>query len=213
MGPVPPPDNTAPTVSSTIPSNGSVNVPVNLPGGISITFSKLMDASTINDQTITLADGQNNVPGSVTYTEISGVSIAVFTPTSSLNPATLYQVTVDINAKDTYGIPMADQYVGLFDTAAVPDVTPPSITATNPAAGTTGVVVSIAPSVTFSEPVSQATITFSLSAGGVPVAGNMTYSGTTAIFTPSLPIGTLLAGAYWIGIGRKPGPWNIPTTK
>jgi hypothetical protein len=168
-GPVPPPDKTPPRVSSIIPADGSVDVPVNL-SGITIKFSIFMDGSTIIDQTITVADALNNVPGSVTYTEISGEPIAVFTPSSSLNPATLYQVMVDVNVKDTYGIPMADQYVGLFDTANVPDLTPPSVTATNPAAGTNGVVVNIAPSVTFSEPVSQATITFSLSAGGVPVA-------------------------------------------
>jgi hypothetical protein len=185
MGPVPPPDKTPPTVSSTIPADGSVDVPVNLPGGIAIKFSKIMDTSTINDQTITLADAQNNVPGSVTYTEISGEPIAVFAPSSSLNPATLYQVTVDINVKDIYGIPMDVPYVGLFDTAAVPDVTAPSVTATNPAAGTTGVVANITPSVTFSEPVSLATITFTLSAEGGAVPGTLSYSGTTAIFTPS----------------------------
>ncbi len=184
QGPVPPPDKTPPRVSSIIPADGQMDVPVNL-SSITIKFSKLMDGSTINDQTITLADAQNNVPGSVTYTEISGVPIAVFTPTSSLNPATLYQVTVDINVKDTYGIPMADPYVGLFDTAAAPDVTPPSVTATNPSEGTTGVVVNIDPSVTFSEPVSLATITFTLSAEGGAVPGTLSYSGTTAIFTPS----------------------------
>ena len=88
-GPVPPPDTTPPTVISTIPSNGSVNVPVDLPDGITITFSKSMDASTVNDHTIVLADGQNNIPGAVTYTEISGVPLAIFTPSSSLKPATL----------------------------------------------------------------------------------------------------------------------------
>jgi hypothetical protein len=48
------------------------------------------------------------------------------------------------------------------------------------------VALNITPSVTFSETVDPSTITFTLSAGGVPVAGNLTYSGTTAIFTPSV---------------------------
>ena len=61
-GPVPPPDKMPPQVKSIIPENGSVDVPVNLNGGITIIFSKEMDATTINDQTITLAGGQNNVP-------------------------------------------------------------------------------------------------------------------------------------------------------
>jgi predicted small lipoprotein YifL/methionine-rich copper-binding protein CopC len=185
MGPVPPPDKTPPSVMSSFPANGSLNVPVNLSGGIAITFSKLMDASTINAQTVALSDGQYNVPGLVTYTEISDVPIAVFTPSSSLNPATRYTVTVDRNVKDAYGIPMNSTYTCFFDTETAPDTTPPSVTVTNPAPGTNGVVVNIDPSVTFSEPVSLATITFTLSAEGGAVPGTLSYSGTTAIFTPS----------------------------
>jgi predicted small lipoprotein YifL len=184
MGPVPPPDQTTPTVSSTIPSNGSVNVPVDLPGGISITFSKIMDASTINDQTVTLADGQNNVPGSVMYTDISGVSTAVFTPSSTLNPTTLYKVTVDADVQDIYGIRMGVLYISSFNTGTVPDTMPPTIVATTPKNGDTGVMPNAALSVTFSEPVDQQTISFLLSTGSATIPCMMSYYGTTAIFTP-----------------------------
>ncbi|HSA78775.1 MAG TPA: Ig-like domain-containing protein, partial [Nitrospirota bacterium] len=187
-GPVPPPDKTPPRVTSTIPANGSVDVPVNLSNGITIKFSKIMDASTINDQTITLADGQNNVPGLVTYTEISGVPIAVFSPSSSLNPTTLYQVTVDINVKDTYGIPMAAPYVCSFDTGTMPDTIPPTIIATTPRNGDIDVMPNAAHVVTFSEPVDQQTISFILSTGSTTIPCTMSYSGTTAIFTPPVTL-------------------------
>jgi hypothetical protein len=144
-----------------------------------------MDASTINDQTITLADGQNNVPGLVTYTEISGVPVAVFTPSSSLNPATLYKVTVDINVEDTYGIPMAAPYVCSFDTGTVPDTTPPSVVATMPGNGDANVMPYAIITVNFSEPVDQLTISFVLTAGSTTVPCMMSSSGATAIFTPS----------------------------
>ena len=185
QGPVPPLDETPPTVSSTIPANGTVNVPVYLPGGILITFSKKMDDSTINDQTITLADGQNGVPGLVTYTYTTGVPTAVFTPSSSLNPTTLYKITVDINVKDSYGIPMAAPYLCSFGTGTVQDTIPPTVVSTTPRNGDIGVMPNAALSVTFSEPVDSQTISFIMSTGSTTIPCTMSYSGgTTAIFTP-----------------------------
>jgi len=184
QGPVPPPDKAPPTVISTIPANGSVNVPVNLSDGITITFSKEMDASTINEQTITLAEGQSSVPVLVTYTDIAGVSTAVLTPSSSLNPVTLYKITVDINVMDSYGIPMAAPYICSFNTGTVPDIIPPTIVATTPRNGDIGVMPNAVLSVTFSEPVDSQTISFILSTGSTTVPCTMSYSGTTAIFTP-----------------------------
>ncbi|HUI68729.1 MAG TPA: Ig-like domain-containing protein [Nitrospirota bacterium] len=142
-----------------------------------------MDASTINDQTINLADSQNSVPGLVTYTDTTGVPTAVLTPSSSLNPATLYKITVDINVKDSYGIPMAAPYICSFNTGTVPDIIPPTIVATTPRNGDIGVMPNAALSVTFSEPVDSQTISFILSTGSTTVPCTMSYSGTTAIFT------------------------------
>jgi hypothetical protein len=151
-------------------------------------FSKVMDASTINDQTITLADGQNSVPGSITYRDTADVSTAFFTPSSILNPTTLYKITVDINVKDSYGIPMTAPYIFSFNTGTAPDITPPVITANTPAAGAMGVAVNVTLSVTFSEPVDPATISFVLNAGSTTVPCTISYSGTNAIFTPSVSL-------------------------
>jgi predicted small lipoprotein YifL len=185
-GPLPPPDETPPQVNSTIPANGSVDVPVNLGDGITILFSEVMDASTINDQTITLTTGQNPVPGSITYQDSAGVSVAVFTPSSILNPATLYKITVDSNVKDSYGIPMAAPYLSSFSTGtAASDTTPPSVADTTPGNGNVNVQPNAPIIITVSEPVDPATIVFTLSAGSTIVPCTMSYSGTTAIFTPS----------------------------
>ncbi len=204
---MPPPDKTPPQVKSTIPANGSVDVPVNLNGGITIMFSKEMDASTINDQTITLADGLNSLPGSITYTDAAGVSAAVFKPSSILNPATLYQVTVGTNVKDSYGIHMSVPYISSFNTGTSPDTTPPSVMDTTPGNGIVNVQPNASIIMTFSEPVDQATITFTLSAGGVPVAGNITYNGTAAIFTPSssLTYGTQYTATVSAGVKDMAG--------
>ena len=189
-GPLPPPDTTPPQVNSTVPANGSVGVPVNQSDGITILFSEKMDASTINEQTITLAVGQNSVPGSITYKASAGVSTAVFTPLSILNPTTLYKITVDIGVKDSYGNPMAAPYLSSFSTgtAPAPGATPPSVVATTPGKGRIDVQPDAAISITLSAPVDPKTIVFTLSAGSTTVPCTMSYSGATAVFTPSISL-------------------------
>jgi hypothetical protein len=79
---------------------------------------------------------------------------------------------------------MPNSYIWSFVTSAAPDKTPPAVIATTPSTGATGVAVNIAPSVTFSEPVDQQTISFLVSTGSTTIPCTMSYSGTTAIFTP-----------------------------
>jgi hypothetical protein len=85
--------------------------------------------------------------------------------------------------------PMSDESPGSVIT--VPDVTPPTVTATSPAAGVTGVTPTSAITATFSEPidattVSSATLIVTTSAGAV-IPGTLTYiaASTTAQFTPA----------------------------
>ncbi|WP_241986352.1 N,N-dimethylformamidase beta subunit family domain-containing protein, partial [Cryobacterium psychrophilum] len=66
--------------------------------------------------------------------------------------------------------------------------TVPSVTSTTPAAGATGVAVGAAPSATFDQTVTPASITFTLTdAAGATVAGTTGYGSTTstATFTPT----------------------------
>jgi hypothetical protein len=173
------PDTTPPSVTPKTPVAGATGVDVNI--APSVTFSELVDPATI---TFTLSAGDVSVAGNMIY---SGIT-AIFTPSIPLAYGTQYTTTVGAGVKDLAGNAMPDDYFWSFTTSAAPDTTPPFVTANTPVAGATGVAVNIAPSVTFSEPVDPATVAFTLSAGDVPVAGNITYSGTTAIFTPSIPL-------------------------
>lgn len=68
------------------------------------------------------------------------------------------------------------------------DTTPPTVTSTSPVDGTIGVAVDAPITATFSENMNASTIsaaTFTLS-GGEAVPGTITYTGTTATFTPSV---------------------------
>src|SRR5688572_5692285 len=73
-------DTTAPTVTSTTPSNGATGVAAN--ATVTAAFSEDMDLGTINSTTFTVAG--------VTGTVSSTARTAIFTPATSLNGSTSY---------------------------------------------------------------------------------------------------------------------------
>jgi hypothetical protein len=100
---------------------------------------------------------------------------------------------------DTYG--SANYWVdALFTTTAPPDTGAPSITATTPAAGATGVELGSTVRATFSESVDPATVTSATfvlrTSGGAAVPGTVTYASAAreATLTPSAPL--TLGGSY-----------------
>jgi hypothetical protein len=125
--------------------------------------------------------------------------------------------------KDLAGNAMQKGYFWSFTTGTASDLTPPYVTVTTPAIGAAGVALNIAPTVTFSEAVDQATITFTLSdAGGVAVPGAISYSGMIAIFTPSsnLKKNTLYTARVSAGVRDLAGNampndyfWSFTTSK
>jgi len=171
------PDTTPPAVIATTPQAGVTDVAVNITP--SVTFSEPVDQKTISFS-LSTSTGSMTVPCTMSY---SGTT-AIFTPLVTLAYSTPYTATVSAGVKDLAGNPMPNSYIWSFVTSAAPDTTPPAVIATTPQAGVTDVAVNIAPSVTFSEPVDQQTISFILSTGSTTVPCTMSYSGTTAIFTP-----------------------------
>jgi hypothetical protein len=84
-----------------------------------------------------------------------------------------------------------------------PDTIPPMITATDPGAtNNSGVPIDTVIRVTFNEPVNQSTITFTLAGGGSTVPCDMSYSSTTATFTPqSLSLNAIYTASVTLGEG------------
>jgi len=177
------PDTIPPRVISTDPNNGDINVPVTKI--ISATFSKVMNPATIDSTTFTLRQGTTAVTGLVTYLG----NTASFAPTTSLAFNTTYTATITTRAKDMAGNALVINYVFSFTTGqSTADVTPPNVISTDPANAATGVALSKVIAATFSKAMNPSTInssTFLLSQGTTPVAGTVTYSGTTASFTPN----------------------------
>lgn len=171
-----------PIVSFTDPANAAVGVGLNQK--VAATFSKTMDASTINSATFTLKQGTNSVSGFVLY---SG-STAIFTTASNLLPNTLYTATITTGAKDLAGNALENKYVWNFTTGAAVVVTSPLVISTDPVNLATGVALNQKVVSTFSKTMDASTITsatFTLLQGTSSVPGLVSYSGTNATFTPT----------------------------
>jgi hypothetical protein len=170
-------------VSSTVPLNGAVGVPIG--NKLSVTFSEAMDPATINTTTFTLKQGTTVIAGTVAYAGLT----AVFTPASNFAPITTYTARITAGAENLAGNPLASDYVWTFTTGAAADTTAPTVTFSVPADGDTGAAINKKITATFSEAVDPLTITtttFTVTGPGVtPVAGTVVYAGATATFTPT----------------------------
>lgn len=182
----------APAVSLTTPANNETGVPLNR--AVAVAFTKAMDPNSVSNA-FTLKNGTSTVAGTVA---VFG-TIATFTPAAPLAQNTTYTATITTGAKDTTGTPLATSFSWTFTTGTTTDATAPSVTSVSPAAGAAGVSLNTAITATFSKPMDPATITgttFTVSSGGVQVAGtitvNLTRSGnatvSTATFTPTVPL-------------------------
>ena len=179
------PDTTPPTVTSTSPATGATAVTINT--AITATFSKPVDPATVTASTFTLMNGSNPVTGTVT----SSGSTATFTLSSSLEYNNAYTASITNGVKDLLGNAMAATYTWTFTTGAAPDTTPPTVVSVYPADASTGAGLKSPITATFSETLTSSTAnsaTFTLMNGATSVSGAVTYSATTATFTPSVPL-------------------------
>ena len=175
-------DTTAPTVITTAPANTATGIALN--ANITATFSEAMDTATINTGTFTLTQGGAPVAGAVTYVG----TVATFNPTGDFTPSLPYTATVATGAKDLAGNALAVAKTWSFTTGTATDTTAPTVSSTVPVNTATGVAVNANITATFSEVMDASTITsvtFTLAQGATPVAGAVTYVGTTAIFNPT----------------------------
>jgi tetrahydromethanopterin S-methyltransferase subunit B len=177
-----PADTTRPTVSSTDPANAATGVAINKK--IAATFSESMDPSTISTTNFILKQGTTPVAGTVTYVGTT----ATFAPASALAINTTYAGMITTGVKDLAGNAMASAFGWSFTTGSGSDTTAPTVSFTDPASAATGVAVNKKIAATFSEamdPLTISTASFTLQQGTTPVAGTVTYAGTTATFAPA----------------------------
>jgi len=175
----------SPIVVSTDPANNATGVLLNKT--VTASFNQAMDPLSLTATTFTIMQGVTPVTGTISY---SGKTVS-FKPTAVLVSNTVYTGTITKGAKNTGGTTMANNYVWNFTTGTV---TAPKVNSTDPLNLATSVALNKVISAVFSEAMNPLTITtssYTLMLGTTPVAGTVTYAGTTATFTPT---GGLISG-------------------
>jgi hypothetical protein len=171
-------DNTPPTIKSHIPANSATQIDPET--AIEIEFSENMIHNS--------AEVAFSILPSVTGDFRWNRNTMIFTPDSSLTGGTDYTITIDIFAKDTADIALADTYSWQFTTVAAP----PIIESVSPQHGLTKVMVTSKVIINFSRSM-DTTITqnaFSYSDGVVTFfasSGSLIWSNIdkTITFEPS----------------------------
>jgi hypothetical protein len=105
----------APTVLSSAPANGAIDVALN--GSVAATFSEAMDPASLTGATFTLTSGTSSVPvaGAVVYAN----SRAVFWPAAHLDANAFYTATITAGARSASGQAMATRTSWSFGTGSV----------------------------------------------------------------------------------------------
>jgi len=174
-----------PYVVSTNPTNTATGVP--LDQIITVTFNEKMNPATITQTSFSLQDATKNsaskISGTLTYDETTFT--IHFVPSSLLAYNAIYTGKVLSSVKDLMGNALQSDYVWTFTTGAM---LAPVVIYTDPGTDATGVEFNKIITATFNVPMDPATInqeTFIVKKGTTPVAGTVSYSGTTASFTPT----------------------------
>ena len=149
-----PPELTPPTVVSTIPASAATGVQVN--ESITIMFSEAMDSAFFNSSSVLLSP---SFAADISL-DAADPTKGIIEPTTALAFATVYTITIkEILIKDLAGDIMTADHVFSFTTAAAPDLTAPTVVSRTPTNASTGIVIDVNGTITFSEAMDVATIT------------------------------------------------------
>ena len=206
-------DTVAPTVVATIPSDGSIFVPVT--AALTATFSEEIDPATLTATSFTVA----GITGTTSYN--AATRTATFTPSAPLANNTSYTATITTGVKDVAGNVMAAAKTWSFTTIPVETILP-AVAATVPNDATFDVPVTRPITATFSEAMDPATInTANFSIAGV--TGTVSYDAATntAALTPdaTLALATNYVATITTGVKDlagnalpKPKVWSFTTS-
>lgn len=176
----------APSVTENSPADSTTAVALN--SKVTATFSEAMDATTIDTVSFTVTGaGESALTGTVSLDVASNT--ASFTPGSGgFTPGTVYTATLTSNVKSSAGTALAADSVWSFTSGTAADTVASTVSSSSPANVATDVALNSSLSVNFSEALDPATVntsTFTLSDGGTPVLGAVSYSNKVATFKPA----------------------------
>jgi methionine-rich copper-binding protein CopC len=177
------------SVTGVNPANGSTGV--NPANPVVVTFNQALNAATVTSATVQLLDSNNN-PVTATLTYNSTADSVTITPSSSLLTNTNYTVQVIGGSSGVQaasgGATLGSTFSSTFTTVSN---TPPTVTATSPLNGATGILPNAPVTVTFSEAMNASSITATtiqlVDPSDNVVASSVTYNSSTntATLTPT----------------------------
>src|SRR5947209_8783283 len=165
-----------PSVVSTIPANGAVNVAPS--SAVVVTFNAPVDPSTVNNSSLPIWLNVFNSPLVAGVYSVNG-AVVTFTPNQPLPGNTPVTVRVNTNAVTDVAGNGANFFQGGFTTAATVDTTGPAVVAVTPQDGATGIGLNSSVVLSFSEPLNNSTVnsgTFELLANGVQLQPGVSIS-------------------------------------
>jgi len=185
------------------PADGATGVGANT--AVTATFSRNMNSASITPSTFTLSSPSGSVAGTVTY--VAATNKATFTPNARLQDGVTYTARLITGITAADGMPLGSARTWQFTTATA--VVAPTVTATAPTAGATGVPRDVTVSATFSKDMDPSTITattFTLVApDGTVLPADVTYTAgnRTASLNTAAPLSTSTAYTARLSTGIK----------
>jgi hypothetical protein len=171
-----------PLVIATDPLNLETSVALNKV--ITVTFNEEMNWSTVNEDSFTIVTGTTAVAGVITFDG----AMATFVPVVPLVAGSTYIGKITTDAMDANGNALQEDYIWTFSTGVE---LLPLVVATDPIADEVGVVLNKEVTATFNMPMDALTIntsTFTITQGGVAIAGVVSYTGVEASFAPTVAL-------------------------
>lgn len=171
------PDMNAPTLTSTVPANLTMNV--NLNTSLILAFSEAMNPETL--QVVTNPEFNWGAPSWSASNQTATFNLATALPDAgvvNLSPDTTYAVSIE--AEDVSGNALTGPRIVLFTTRSAADTMKPVVLSVSPPSGSTNIDPSVSPAFNFSEPMDVAsTITaFSMTPDAGPVTCAFDPTGT-----------------------------------
>lgn len=177
-------DVVAPSVAAVVPAPGATNVPANTT--IVVTFAESMERQSLTGA-VSLTVGGSPIAAAVLIDDDD--RRVTLTPAAPLAINTLHTVTVVATVRDRAGNAMGALFTSSFRTVS-PDEIPPKVVTIQPPNNAVGVGTTTPVVVTFTEAISQASVTassFRVTADNTAVAGTFSFGSGDAVvtFTPS----------------------------
>ncbi len=173
------------TVTSTAPADAADPVPLN--SKVIAYFSESMDATAIDGFSFTVAGDTGPALTGAVSTDANSSSVT-FTPSApGFTADTPYTATITAAAKSLSGKSLANDYVWQFRSGIAADTDAPTVVSTDPTNAATGFALNRNIHAVFSETLDPASVnsdSFTLTMGGTPVQGTVSYSNKLVTFNP-----------------------------